>query len=281
MYNLFMIIKETGKGKKNIVILCGVHGDETHSVKMCYDLYLQLKNSRDYKYVFIFLANENALNNNTRCFVDKPENRNLNRIVKKETFESLQEQVLETVNKYKPIALMDVHNSPSCNKLVLIDYGEYSKSLYEAADRFNINPMLRPKCQGTIKDYAINTLKIPAYTVEASPMFNEYMNDQTSTYLQNVLDALKYAAKNFKKEIETSWLVSKQVYSPMKALVYWKKNNPYCYYAIGDTVCTLIDLETEKELVITAETDMVIQDINRPDVAFAGDMLFEYSYIPD
>ena len=78
-----MIIKETGKGKKNIVILCGVHGDETHSVKMCYDLYLQLKNSRDYKYVFIFLANENALSNNTRCFVDKPVNRNLNRIVKK------------------------------------------------------------------------------------------------------------------------------------------------------------------------------------------------------
>lgn len=67
----------------------------------------------------------------------------------------------------------------------------------------------------------------------------------------------------------------------MKALIYWEKNNPYCYYAMGDTVCTLIDLETEKELIITAETDMVIQDINRPDVAFAGDMLFEYSYRPD
>ena len=121
--------------------------------------------------------------------------RNLNRIVKKETFESLQEQVLETVNKYKPIALMDVHNSPSCNKLVLIDFGEYFKSLYEAADRFNINPMLRPKCQGTIKDYAINTIKIPAYTVETSPMFNEYMNDQTSIYLQKCIGCIKICSK--------------------------------------------------------------------------------------
>ena len=30
-----------------------------------------------------------------------------------------------------------------------------------------------------------------------------------------------------------------------------------------------------------AETNMIIQDINRPDVAFTGDMLFEYSCRPD
>lgn len=273
------------------MVVCGVHGDETHAIKLCWNFYKAMKVDNRFQkdnFIFIFNANESALKHKQREF--KPfkyeDIKDLNRAFHTEdSFKEMVEQILDIMEQTNPDTLLDVHNSVTCNETVLIDYQAGGGPLLEEALSAHLNPMLRPTQNfGTIKAYAMRK-RIPAFTVEFSPMTGEIGNNdcQGIDYLVRCVSALRMASEQFEKFPE-NWdyipkqkYISNKVYSPVNAIVNWSNPDPYSYYNKNAVVCRLVDMETENITLIRAPQDMVIQDICCPDLAFVGDPLFEYT----
>ena len=142
---------------KRVMIICGVHGDETAAISACYKYYKALKDNPvgHTSYKFIFLANENAVKNESREY-QKPEEeaKNLNRafIEEEDSFSELKTRIIDEIKLFQPDVVLDVHNSPYCANTVLVDYGPKSQLIYFLAKANKINPTLRPTTNfGTIK----------------------------------------------------------------------------------------------------------------------------------
>lgn len=276
------------------LIICGVHGDETKAVKLCWDLYRFLKTSKDISvnYTFVFCANEKGMREEKRDFVEPEKDvKDLNRVFRKEeSLEDVKEQILQLFKNqsFRITGVLDVHDSATCNSTVLIDYGWASKDLHLVASHFKLNPMVRPLQNiGTLKYFAIGN-GIPAYTVEISPMHGELEDNhgEDLDYLKRCVTALN-TLRDFKGKgklrfsdyVDAEW-VSKKIYNPVStAIVKWSVK-PYNLYPAGAIVCKLIDIYSEEETIITAPESMIVQDIGCPDVAFAGKALCEYTPCP-
>lgn len=261
-------------------ILCGVHGDEQHSVKACWEFYKRVKNENDsFNYVFYFFLNEGGCKNNTREFVESKEAKDLNRLFTRH--ESL-EDIKTLISNIDNGIVLDVHSSPFCNNTVLIDYNNQSSLYYRIADKYDLNPMLRrTQNHGTIKKYFVDK-NIPSFTLELGGMMA--CGDVTIDvdYIERAVKALQEinsGVLSADKLPANATLLTQQIYCPFKrAVITWVR-------ALGEfdaysKIATLEDMDTGETLEILAPGPLRVQDICG-DIAFEGQAILEYSPNPE
>ena len=128
-----MIVKKDrvigNKNGLNILVMAGVHGNETHAVASVYDLYQTagiLKFAdRINTITYIFNVNEYGLEQDTRDNnYKKLGTKNCNRLFSTEykTPDEIKEYIENLPLTYNLV--LDVHNSPKCIPCVLVDYDE-------------------------------------------------------------------------------------------------------------------------------------------------------------
>lgn len=165
-----------GTGEKNILILTGVHGNELTPIYIGYklsdeDYFFDLKHT--FKTLTILNAiNVNGIRQNVRE-IPSDFTTDLNRMFKTETKEEYVNIIKQYINDNDVV--IDIHSSPNCAELLLINNDEYANSYVEFCEKFNITYLLRYSSNDTIKKYCINSGKI-GFTLETNKMSSIDMN---------------------------------------------------------------------------------------------------------
>ena len=157
-----MIVKKDrvigNKNGLNILVMAGVHGNETHAVASVYDLYQTagiLKFAdRINTITYIFNVNEYGLEQDTRDNnYKKAITKNCNRLFSTEykTPDEIKEYIENLPLTYNLV--LAVHNSPKCIPCVLVDYDENTYRLLSNLKGVELIPLVRCTQIGTIKRY--------------------------------------------------------------------------------------------------------------------------------
>lgn len=284
---------------KRVMIICGVHGDETAAISACYKYYKALKDNPvgHTSYKFIFLANENAVKNESREY-QKPEEetKNLNRafIEEEDRFPELKTRIIDEIKLFQPDVVLDVHNSPYCANTVLVDYGPKSQLIYFLAKTNKINPTLRPTTNfGTIKQWCLKQ-NIAAFTIEMGPMFspNEAVIKRQAGYIAAVERVGIKLAHDMIEHPEMLNDVyrfgpehcSRSLYSPCTGIIGWFKCEAEAerfregiVRERGSIIGWIHNLEDdEQDIPIYAPEDLIMVDICAPNVVVEGQQILEY-----
>ena len=209
--------KIKGTGTKKILIIAGIHGNESNAVN------LLSKISRKYEInttnigqvTFLNAINTTGLKYNTREFQEEEskESNDLNRYFDTETKED-KIQIMEELSQYikEHDLIIDIHNSPNVViPSVVIALNEHAPFYIRKCDELNI-PYILYSNTNTIKKYADLTLGKEAYTIEVNQMGYNILNDfevdcpydQSSNYnaLKAIIDKLTKSTTFNKKEYE-------------------------------------------------------------------------------
>ncbi len=166
-------ISYKGWGKGKILIISGVHGDETTPVYLTH-LIMEAKSKsifkdyEDYEVLTVVNAvNPDALKAKTRSFTDKTDQKDVNRVLGSLTNDSIPEIKKELFDLIKEHDLIiDVHSSPDVvNEFVLIDANTVGSFYVDFCNKFGIPWVARTIKINTIKSFAINQGKL-AFTLE-------------------------------------------------------------------------------------------------------------------
>jgi len=164
-----------GKGKKNILIISGVHGDEKTPVAITQKI-IEIHDSFNDNYrnlVILHAINKPALEVNSRYDNDFDLNR---------AFDGNHDNHV-LVNKIKKEIedsdiIIDIHSSKSCMELLAIDNTEYGKCFCDFADQLCIPYVIHKGNDATIKRYCLSIGK-PCFTVEVNKL-NEVDHESAS-----------------------------------------------------------------------------------------------------
>lgn len=156
----------------HVLVISGVHGNETHAVTAVYEFfkeekYLQLDFIN--QITFIFNLNEYGLVSDTRDNNYNPEiSKNCNRLfpTKYETSKQIKEYIEKLGTNFDLV--LDVHNSPYCIPCALIDYDQNTYRLLEVLKGVEVIPLVRATQIGTLKKYFNKYGR--AYTIELPEM---------------------------------------------------------------------------------------------------------------
>ena len=161
---------------KKILVISGTHGNESNAVQTVYDLKNYFETCMYMKpgeLVFYQAYNKTGLAYNTREFVpnsDKEIN-DMNRVLpfKEPIFK---DDLITTLQRKLEDAdvVIDVHNSPICKNLIIIDNNRYAPHFIKFAEENSIRYCLKESCGDTIKSYVVNKLEKPGFTVEIGDM---------------------------------------------------------------------------------------------------------------
>ena len=209
--------KINGTGTKKILIIAGIHGDESNAVN------LLSKISRKYEInytdigqvTFLNAINTTGLKYNTREFQEEEskESNDLNRYFDDEVKED-KIQIMEELSQYikEHDLIIDIHNSPNVViPSVVIALNEHAPFYIRKCVKLNI-PYILHSNKNTIKKYADLTLGKEAYTIEVNQMGYNILNDfevdchydQSSNYnaLKAIIVKLTKSTTFDKKEYE-------------------------------------------------------------------------------
>lgn len=155
-----------GTGKKRILIISGVHGNERTPLAITAKIINNIKDFSDNYSELTILhgVNKPAIQSNTRLDGDFDLNR---------AFDGNHDQN-ELVSKIKneiekAEIVIDIHSSKSCVELLAIDNNEYADAYCSWADIMKIPCYVFPGSDGTIKRYCNNMSK-PCFTVEVNKL---------------------------------------------------------------------------------------------------------------
>jgi predicted deacylase len=180
------VIKETielnKEGKRRVLVVCGIHGNESQAVKDVYYLKGHFKNtnmvnSNIWKITFV-VANRSGLLANTREYQtdNKSPTSDFNRSFpwkeEAQEKETIVEELKEEVKNNDII--IDVHNSPNCIPCVLVDWNgprfDVICSMLKTMPRESMfTPVIRYSGVDSLKNYANNLGKF-GFTVELGGM---------------------------------------------------------------------------------------------------------------
>ncbi len=148
-----------------ILIISGVHGNETSAVQV--GLELQQYYELDKNIKVIPFMNISGLLNNSREMIDSS-TKDLNRSFKDEvsSYSSTVKNITDIVSSYDVV--IDIHNSPRCSNFCLVDEG-MDKAVLNICDRAGVMYATRFSKGGTIKDY-VNQIGNLGITYEFSGM---------------------------------------------------------------------------------------------------------------
>lgn len=214
------------ENRRKILVIAGVHGNEQNAVLAAYRLYESFatatqdiyKNENDIR--FILGVNKWGLLTNKREFgqrtdvypdpiqTDKPID--FNRVFTKNHVAELNENATAVRNFIQKAIedadiVIDVHNSPACTNMVLLNNDEYAASTIEFMNECHMDTdyMVCESQTSTIKKYAIEQGKV-GFTVELGGMTLGGLQDSTIildqfAFLKTLVSWLDQFMPKFKK----------------------------------------------------------------------------------
>ena len=261
----------------DILVISGVHGNETHAVASVYALYQTIDLSkiadRVNRITYIFNLNEYGLEHDTRDNnYEKEETKNCNRLFSNEymTSKEIKEYIENLPINYDLI--LDVHNSPSCVPCVLVDYDENTWRLLSNLKGADLIPLVRCTQIGTIKRYC-NRLGWTAYTVELSNMgVNGDIVESSrllSQFIETVSDNIfnnKTVNININQDIITQNLYTR---TPNGVIRYARKNI-LGEYKKDEVICDVYDMHEDSIETIKAPYDGILYDVDDNIYSYEG-----------
>lgn len=252
----------------NILIVSGVHGNESHAVKAVYGLYNRIndeilkdvdiiKNNIS-KIKFIFNLNEYGLCNEERINqYSKEETKDINRLFPRE-FNTLDDIKALLHGEYQIV--IDVHNSPSCIPCVLIDYDKYTNKNLTCVEGAELVPLVRHTNIGTIKKH-FNGDITRAFTVELPSMGVAgdfvYSTRLLGDFLCTVISNINKPEKQYEVELPIDLYTTVE-----QGIIYYMNTNPLLKYSKGDIIAKVDDINTGEREDIIAPFDGILYDIN-------------------
>lgn len=274
------------EGKRRVLVVCGIHGNESQAVKDVYYLKEHFKNinmvnSNIWKITFV-VANRSGLLANTREY--QPDNKSptsdFNRsfpwkeeVQEKETIiEELKEEV-----KNNDI-IIDVHNSPNCIPCVLVDWNgprfDVICSMLKTMPREAMfTPVIRYSGVDSLKNYANNLGKF-GFTVELGGMGFPRTKQNGFARLFNFINFIVDLPADinmipFYYEDTTRHLVSS-----FEGIIDWE-NEEKSLYKKGTPICSIHSFCGIGETQIVAPYDCIL--VSRSDSYYVG----KYSVIAE
>lgn len=274
------------EGKRKILVVCGIHGNESQAVKDVYYLKEHLKNTSmvnpNIRKITFVVANRSGLLANTREY--QPDNKSptsdFNRSFpwkeeaqEKETIiEELKEEV-----KNNDIVI-DVHNSPNCIPCVLIDWNgprfDVICSMLKTMPRESMfTPVIRYSGVDSLKNYA-NSLGKFGFTVELGGMGFPRTKQNGFARLFNFINFIADLPADvnmipFYYEDTTRHLVSS-----FEGIIDWE-NEEKSLYKKGTLICEIDSFYGKGHAEIVAPYDCIL--VSRSDSYYVG----KYSVIAE
>ena len=285
------MIKETielnKEGKRRVLVVCGIHGNESQAVKDVYSLKEYFKNLSGmnpniWKITFV-VANRSGLLANTREY--QPDNKSptsdFNRSFpwkeEAQEKETIVEELKEEVKNNDFI--IDVHNSPNCIPCVLIDWNgprfDVICSMLKTMPREEMfTPVIRYSGVDSLKNYANNLGKF-GFTVELGGMGFPITNQLGYVRLYNFINFIvNYPADTsmvpFYYEDTTKHLVSPSV----EGIISWEDEEKSLYKK-GAPICEINSFCGKGHAEIVAPYDCIL--VSRSDSYYVG----KYSVIAE
>lgn len=263
-----------------ILVLSGIHGDETQAVKAVLKLAEEISKSvnslasalsKVTSYTFLHGVNDYGLLTHQRENTFQKEttpSQNLNRLFAP-TYQTPQEvKDLITPEIEAADIVIDVHNSPVCKNCFLVDYDSYAEKCLSLTKKTALAPLLRVANvgAGTVKSKALSLGKI-GFTVELNGMgFLGSDTDQAATLLQDFLISIIESYEEPVTPLDNlADYLSVFLYSKISGILEWKRLDPLMKkYGKGETICTVTSLDRKE-----------VQEIKAP---FSGGFVYD---IPD
>lgn len=263
-----VIVRGTKSATDNrkILVIAGVHGNEHNAVLAAYRVYQKFLHEQDEKCKvehdirFILGVNKWGLLNNRREWgsradvypesMPKDEPIDFNRVFTGNTeehgsYESavlMRNKIMSAIDEADIV--IDVHNSPVCENMVVINNDEYAYDTASFMEAINCRYMLWESQTATIKKYAIDhgktglTVELGGMTLGA--MDCAVMIDQVA-YLSTLLNFLDFYMPKFKKGNPLPpHMLSIPICAKAFGLIDDVKNNRHFAMAEGDVFATMI-----------------------------------------
>lgn len=190
---------ETGKRNQQVLLVSGMHGNEQNAVLASIGVVSSCVGS-DIDVSYILGVNRNGLLRSVREFapVDNKPVTDMNRVfdvLADKDFpspEDMRDGIVPVISKSDIV--VDVHNSPSCSNMVVIDNNEYAANIVRFCLAHGIQYYVANKSNpGTLKQYAFRMNKL-GFTVELNgmtigPLYGKVIASQRA-FLINLLAAL-------------------------------------------------------------------------------------------
>ena len=276
-----MIVKKDrvigNKNGLNILVMAGVHGNETHAVASVYDLYqtadLLKFADRINTITYIFNINEYGLEQDTRDNnYKKLGTKNCNRLFSNEykTPDEIKEYIENLPLTYNLV--LDVHNSPKCIPCVLVDYDENTYRLLSNLKGAELIPLVRCTQIGTVKRY-FNRLGWTAYTVELPDMgVNGDIKESTRLLLQFIETVSDNMFNNKFTNIEVNQdMVTQNLFTKTpNGIIRYTRENVLGEYKKGEFICDVYDMDKGTIEIIKAPFDGILYDVDENIYSYSG-----------
>lgn len=279
------ITKIAQGGCLNVLVLSGVHGNETHANAAITKLCNKVLEEKPYsglinEIVFITDINTYGLEQDTRDnnYEEKPV-KDCNRLFTKNYKTSEQiKSTIQVLSKNCFDLVLDVHNSPMCFPCALIDYDVKAKELMRPLLNTEIRPLLRTTNASTIKRYFNkgNTYTY-AYTIEL-PGMGVIGNINKSVELVDdfIIKVCKYIKAHRKSDVTFDFNLDKYLVEPLCSMVdngyivYSKNTYPVGYYHSGDIICNIYKNSNYPIQTVTAPYDGILFDVDDNIYSYSG-----------
>ena len=161
----------SGNGKKNVLIISGVHGNEKTPLAITEKILKEPNEfSKNFKNLKVLHAvNKPALDEDSR-FIDDFD---LNRAFHHNNYWDEDPELVSEIKGEIEEAdfIIDIHSSPSCVELLAIDQNQYAESFVKFASGLEIPCVVQQANKGSIKDYCLNMGK-PCFTFEVNKLMD-------------------------------------------------------------------------------------------------------------
>lgn len=172
------------KLNKKILILGGVHGNELTPVHCCKSFYDDvLSRGSNFDITILNACNVKGMIKNVREVPKPGSTDDLNRSFF--IFDEDIKQIIDSCIEEADI-IIDVHSSPNCTELCIVDINEYSKSYKKFLDSIGVQSVFRYSAGNTIKEYCQKKNKI-SFTLELNGI--SFIDFQSSKIGVSILNA--------------------------------------------------------------------------------------------
>jgi predicted deacylase len=254
-----------GIDNRKILVVAGVHGNEHNAVLAAYRVYQDFltetdeKCKNDHTIRFLIGVNRWGLLNNMREWGTRadvypdpmPEDKpiDFNRVFADENLENVEDSasiMRDTIKEAIKEAdiVIDVHNSPACENMVLLNNDEYTYDTIAFIEAIHHRYMVWESQTSTIKKYAIDHGKV-GLTVELGGMTlgaqdGAVMIDQVAS-LKTLINWLDFYMPKFKKSDRLPpHLLAQTIHANAYGLIDTVKYNRYAEMKKGDVFATMI-----------------------------------------
>lgn len=293
IYNLFSEDEKTKIYRKKILVICGMHGNESNAVKTTLELlnifrkdlekkdlknncpdYLKkiAKNINEIK--FIMGVNRTGLINNVREYVEEENYKksctDLNRgfcFKDYEDFEYIIRRIKTEIGDYDII--LDIHNSPFCRSAIYASPGNNISLIKSMAKQNNFeyiigNSLSDGILKNYVNEYANGMYNRLGLTIELNSMgLNDYSKIYSDVdFIKKIIECIgDYDPKEYFDYLK-NLDVSTDIISPAEGILYYTYDNPLVEYKKGDVIAVIRNYDYDEVGMICAPYDGKVMAIS-------------------